>query len=172
MANLGALGRALSAHHRYGRISWKGTIMSKASGNTFHGKCFCGAVELTVTGQPVAMGYCHCESCRSWSAGPVNAFTLWSPDAVKVTKGAEHVGIYHKTDASHRQFCKRCGGHLMTDHPGAKLIDVYAATVPGLPFKPALHVHYGETVLPMRDGLPKQKDLPAEMGGAGVLLPE
>jgi hypothetical protein len=146
--------------------------MSNASTQAFHGKCFCGAVELTVTGQPAAMGYCHCESCRSWSAGPVNAFTLWSPDAVKVTKGSEHIGTYHKTEASHRQFCKTCGGHLMTDHPGFKLVDVYAATIPGLPFKPALHVHYGETVLRMHDGLPKQKDLPAEMGGSGVLLPE
>ena len=25
----------------------------------------------------VAMGYRHCESCRAWSARPVNAFILW-----------------------------------------------------------------------------------------------
>ena len=139
---------------------------------TYQGKCFCGEVTLAVTGEPAAMGYCHCESCRSWSAGPVNAFTLWAPDAVKVTKGAEHIGTYHKTDTSHRKFCKLCGGHLMTDHPGFKLVDVYAATIPELPFKPALHVNYGETVLRIRDGLPKQKDFPAEMGGSGVLLAE
>jgi putative chitinase len=35
------------------------------------------------------MGFCHCRSCRSWSAGPVNAFTLWKPENVKVTKGAD-----------------------------------------------------------------------------------
>ena len=139
---------------------------------TYQGKCFCGEMTLAVTGEPAAMGYCHCESCRSWSAGPVNAFTLWAPDAVKVTKGAEHIGTYHKTDTSHRKFCKLCGGHLMTDHPGFKLVDVYAATIPDLPFKPALHVNYGETVLRIRDGLPKQKDFPAEMGGSGVLLAE
>jgi hypothetical protein len=139
---------------------------------TYQGKCFCGEVTLAVTGEPAAMGYCHCGSCRSWSAGPVNAFTLWAPDAVKVTKGAEHIGTYHKTDFSHRKFCKLCGGHLMSDHPGLKLVDVYAATIPDLPFKPALHVNYGETVLPIRDGLPKQKDFPAEMGGSGVLLAE
>jgi hypothetical protein len=138
----------------------------------YQGKCFCGAVVLTVTGQPVAMGYCHCESCRSWSAGPVNAFSLWAPEAVTVTKGTENIATYHKTDASHRKFCKLCGGHLMTDHPGFNLVDVYAATIPDLPFRPALHVHYDEAVLQMRDGLPKQKDLPAEMGGSGVLLPE
>jgi hypothetical protein len=33
-------------------------------------------------------------------------------------------------------------------------------------------VHYGESVLPMRDGLPKLKDLPSEMGGSGVTMAE
>ena len=41
------------------------------------GICFCGAVKLEV-GAPEAMGYCHCQSCRSCSAAPVNAFTLWA----------------------------------------------------------------------------------------------
>ena len=62
------------------------------------GQCFCGAVQFTVTGEPAAMGYCHCESCRHWSAGPINAFSLWQPDALKVTQGAEHIGTYHKTE--------------------------------------------------------------------------
>ena len=139
---------------------------------TYKGACFCGAVEIEVVGQPNAMGYCHCRSCRSWSAGPVNAFTLWSPDAVTVTKGAEHVATYHKTDVSHRRYCRLCGGHLMTDHPPLKMIDVYAATIPNLEFAPQLHVNYAETVLPMRDGLPKLKDFPAEFGGSGIAVPE
>ena len=49
---------------------------------THKGECFCGAVQIEVSGEPEAMGYCHCRSCRSWSAGPVNAFTLWKPNAV------------------------------------------------------------------------------------------
>ncbi len=136
------------------------------------GRCFCGAVEFSVSGEPAAMGYCHCESCRHWSAGPVNAFTLWNPDALKMRKGAEQIGTYHKTENSYRKWCKRCGGHLFTDHPGMKLIDVYAAILPTLHFKPSLHVSYGEKVLSIKDGLPKMKDFPKEMGGSGELLPE
>ena len=83
----------------------------------YKGSCFCGAVEITVTGEPAAAGYCHCASCRSWSAAPVNAFSLWKPESVKVTKGEGNIGIYHKTERSYRKFCKACGGHLMTDHP-------------------------------------------------------
>src|SRR5919198_1411533 len=41
----------------------------------YRGQCFCGKVEVEVTGSPVEMGYCHCSSCRSYSGGPVNAFT-------------------------------------------------------------------------------------------------
>lgn len=136
------------------------------------GKCFCGAVELEVSGDPLGMGYCHCESCRSWSAGPVNAFTLWKPENVKVTKGAENIGAFQKTEKSVRKFCKVCGGHLMTDHPLWGVVDVYAATVPGVAFTPGVHVNYQETVLRMADGLPKMRDFPAELGGSGETLPD
>jgi len=138
----------------------------------FRGACFCGAIEIAVAGQPSAMGYCHCRSCRSWSGGPVNAFTLWSREAVVVTKGEQYLATYHKTDLSHRQYCRNCGGHLMTRHPPLNMIDVFAATIPDLEFAPQLHVNYAESVLPMRDGLPKLKDFPAEFGGSGEVMSE
>lgn len=136
------------------------------------GKCFCGAVELEAEGAPEAMGYCHCASCRSWSAGPVNAFSLWKPETVKITKGAENVATYAKTPMSERKFCTKCGGHLMTNHPPLGLVDVYAATLPTLAFAPGVHVNYAESVLPMKDGLPKLKDFPAEFGGSGEAMAE
>ena len=140
--------------------------------STHKSSCFCGTVQFEVTGDPAAMGYCHCASCRQWSAGPVNAFTLWPPAALKVTRGAERIGTFHKTPISHRKWCTQCGGHLFTEHPTMGLIDIYAALLPQLKFEPALHVHYQETVLPIRDGKPKMKDMPQEMGGSGVTLPE
>ena len=136
------------------------------------GECFCGAVQMEVSGEPEAMGYCHCRSCRSWSGGPVNAFTLWKPDSVRVTTGAEHVATFQKTEISQRQYCSKCGGHLMTNHPTLGLVDVFAATLPTLTFSPGVHVNYAETVLPMRDGLPKLKDFPKEFGGSGDVVPE
>ena len=139
---------------------------------SYKGSCFCGAVEFTVSGEPAGMGYCHCESCRHWSAGPVNAFTLWSPEAVKITQGADNIGTYNKTPQSSRKWCKTCGGHLLTEHPEMGLTDVYAAVLPQLPFQPGVHVNYQESVLHVRDGLPKMKDMPEEMGGSGDTLAE
>jgi hypothetical protein len=138
----------------------------------YRGCCFCGAVEIKVTGKPAGMGYCHCEACRKWSAGPVNAFSLWAPSDVTVTRGADQIGSFKKTERSVRKWCTACGGHLFTEHPGWGLIDVYAATIPDLPFEPMLHVNYSETVLHLHDGLPKQNDFPAEMGGSGQLIAE
>ena len=138
----------------------------------YKGRCFCGAIEISVVGEPAAMGYCHCQSCRAWSAGPVNAFSLWAPDAVRVVRGADQLGAFSKTASSIRKWCKQCGGHLLTEHPGFGLTDVYTAVIPDLPFAPMLHVNYGETVLALHDGLPKQQDFPKEMGGSGLLVHE
>lgn len=136
------------------------------------GSCFCGAVEVAVQGAPAAMGYCHCESCRHWSAGPVNAFTLWKPDQVEVTKGKELVGSFSKNPTSVRKWCTKCGGHVLTDHPLWGLVDVYAAVLKTLAYEPHVHVNYGEHKLRVRDGLPKMNDFPAEMGGSGKTLEE
>ena len=142
------------------------------STNTYRGTCFCGAVEVVATGEPAAMGYCHCRSCRHWSAGPVNAATLWKSADVKITRGAEAIVTYHKTDNSQRKSCRVCGGHVCNEHPVWGLIDVYAAILPELPFRPGFHVNYAETVLPMKDGLPKFRDFPKDFGGSGEMLPE
>jgi len=138
----------------------------------YSGSCFCGAVELEVTGAPEGMGYCHCRSCRSWSGGPVNAFTLWKPGAVRIKSGEQYLANFQKTEVSDRQYCTKCGGHLMTNHPTLGLVDVFAATIPTFPFVAGVHVNYAETVLPMRDGLPKLKDFPAELGGSGEMIAE
>jgi hypothetical protein len=142
------------------------------SPKSYEGSCFCGAVQFTVTGAPVSMGYCHCNSCRHWSAAPINAFTLWLPENVKITRGEDNIGTFNKTPQSYRKWCKTCGGHVFTEHPGLGLTDVYAAVIPDVPFIPGLHVNYSETKLPIRDGLLKLKDFPHGFGGSGIEVVE
>ena len=143
-----------------------------ADQRTYQGRCFCGEVEIEATGAPFSMGYCHCADCRSWAAAPVNAFTLWQPEAIEVTCGADLVATFHKTENSHRKYCRKCGGHLMNHHPGPGFTDVYAATLPDLAFEPQLHVHYASAVLRVKDGLPKYADFPEQFGGSGKEVPE
>jgi hypothetical protein len=91
---------------------------------------------------------------------------------VRVTQGAQYVATYRKTELSERKYCSRCGGHLMTNHPPLGMVDVFTATIPTLKFEPGVHVNYAETVLPIKDGLPKLKDFPKEFGGSGEAIAE
>jgi hypothetical protein len=49
---------------------------------------------------------------------------------------------------------------------------VYAAAIPSYPYKAGVHVNYANTKLRMRDGLPKLKDFPKELGGSGEAVAE
>ena len=134
--------------------------------------CFCGAVEVELTGDPNVQVYCHCASCRGFLSAPIHAATLWPTPNVKVTKGADKLGLIKKTENSHRQFCKNCGAAVLVGHPAIGMTDIPAGTIAGFAFKPTVHVHYGEKVLQVKDGLPKFKDFPKEFGGSGDTLPE
>lgn len=145
----------------------------------YEGRCFCGAVRFSLKAGPEAMAYCHCDSCRHWSAGPLNAFTLWNPDHLRIIRGQQYISSFDQNPSSGndavlsiRRWCKKCGGHVFTEHPGMELVDVPAVVIRGLDFKPSFHVHYQESVFAVEDGLPKFKDLPIEAGGSGIELSE
>jgi hypothetical protein len=140
---------------------------------THKGRCYCGAVEIEASGQPLDMGYCHCENCRRYSTAPVSAFTVWKSDSVRVPKGRQFLGTFKSSDISDRRYCTKCGGHVMIDHPTLGLIDIrLGALEKNFPFKPTVHFNYEETVLRMKDGLPKLKDFPTPFGGSGATMPE
>ena len=117
------------------------------------------------------MAYCHCESCRSWLGAPIHAASLWPTPNVTVTKGDDRLAVYKRTDASHRHFCTACGAPVLIRHPAMGLTDVPAGSVRGLDFAPTIHVHYGEKVMSVRDGLPKYQGMPSQ-DGTGEQLPE
>lgn len=136
------------------------------------GSCFCGAIAIEAEGEPLEMGYCHCRSCRSWSGAPVSTYVLYPKEAVRVTAGEELLAGFNKEGFSDRRYCTACGGHLLVFHPTLPFTDVHAASLPDLEFRPSVHLNYGDTVLPMKDGLPKLRDFPAEVGGSGETLPD
>ena len=134
--------------------------------------CACGAVQVEISGEPTVQAYCHCSSCRGWLGAPIHAASLWPTANVRVVKGADRLGTYKRSEASHRQFCTACGAPVLIRHPRIDLTDVPAGSISGLEFEPTVHVHYGEKVLAVRDGLQKFKDFPKGFGGSGETLPE
>jgi hypothetical protein len=142
-----------------------GSATSSTPSPRFSGRCFCGSVQVEVEGEPIAQGYCHCESCRRHTGAPLRGFTLWPRGTVQVTRG--RLAGFNKTGFSDRQHCTVCGGQVLIEHPTIGVVDVHSSTIPDFPFNPAVHVNYQEHVLPIRDGLPKLRDLPSDMGGSG-----
>ena len=73
------------------------------------GSCFCGTVKLEVSGSPEAMG---CATAVPAARGPavLNAFSLWKPQAVRVTSGAEYLATFQKTELSQRRYCASAAG--------------------------------------------------------------
>ncbi len=134
--------------------------------------CMCGAVAVELSGEPAVQAFCHCESCRGWLGAPIHAASLWPAASVKITQGAEKLGTYKRTEASHRKFCTSCGTPVLVEHPALGMVDVPAGRVEGLAYSPGLHVNYGEKVMSVKDGLPKFKDFPKDFGGSGDMLPE
>jgi len=65
-------------------------------------------------GEPLDMGYCHCENCRRYSAAPVSAFTLWKKENVIPYQGSgvpraiqeqrnQRPPVLHKVRQSHQR---------------------------------------------------------------------
>jgi hypothetical protein len=111
---------------------------------THMGRCYRGAVEIEMRGDPLEMGYCHCENCRHYSAAPVSAFTLWTKENVNVTKGEEFLGRFKSSEISERRYCAKCGGHILVEHPTLGLMDVRIGALRNFPFKPKVHLNYAE----------------------------
>lgn len=128
-------------------------FMSEAA--AYKAICFCGSVELELSGAPAFQGYCHCDSYKQWLGAPVNAATLWPTEAVKVTKGEHLLGTFAKTPRSQRKHCTKCGSKLLNAHYDEGLIDVFATTIRSFRFEPAMHVHYQERLMDVPDDLPQ-----------------
>jgi len=117
------------------------------------------------------MGYCHCQNCGKYSGAPLASFALWKTDQVKITQGEELMGTFASSEMSNRLYCIECGTHLAVDHPALGFIDI-RTPLEGLTFKPSVHLNYDEKFVAIRDGLPKLRDFPKEIGGSGETLPE
>ena len=141
---------------------------------TYKGSCLCGVVQFEITGEPITMTYCHCESCRRWVGAPVMGGCLYKTDQVQIVKGEQSLSLFKRSEdsGSHRKFCQSCGSALFNEHPGIHLTDVMATSIENFAFKPKLHTNYAEKIISMYDGLPKYKDFDPLVGGSGELLPE
>ena len=113
---------------------------------THVGSCFCGAVTLEVTGAPEGMGYRTAAPVVPGRAGLVNASASGSRRPCGSRSGAEHVAtLPEDADCSQRTYCRKCGGHLMTNHPPLEARRRVRRDDPHARLVPGVHINYAES---------------------------
>ena len=83
------------------------------------GGCLCGSVRYETTGEPFAINYCHCQSCRKHSGAPVVSLAGYQVAQVQFS-GAERKR-YESSPGAFRAFCENCGTPLTWEGDGDDL---------------------------------------------------
>lgn len=78
----------------------------------YQGRCMCGAVRFTFSGQPRFVADCVCQSCRhAHGASAVGWVGVQTP-RFKITRGETKVHWYASSDTAERGFCMECGTRM------------------------------------------------------------
>ncbi|PVI01268.1 hypothetical protein DM02DRAFT_525332 [Periconia macrospinosa] len=78
------------------------------------GSCFCGAIKLSFTGDPIACGLCHCHDCRKLTSSAFSVSYI-VPLANLTLTGATPKEIHKSSDSGNKvtnYFCGECGSPL------------------------------------------------------------
>lgn len=127
-------------------------------------QCRCGNVHLSITADPVAQMYCHCNDCRAAHGGAYVASSVYPASAVQVTRGQPSPIV-----VKHRQRfrCAACGTFLFNEiEEAGGLRAVNAFLLPKGAFTPQMHINCQDAVLPVVDNLPHFKGFPSSFGGS------
>ena len=80
------------------------------------GKCLCGEVKYTITGEPLRMIQCHCKDCqRATGTGHIsNAF--FKKDQVEISGELKSFDITAASgNTNRRHFCPNCGSRIYNE---------------------------------------------------------
>ena len=70
------------------------------------GSCLCGQVKISVRGDPIRIGLCHCTDCRKESGSAFTFYGIWPSSQFA------HTGDVSQFKGRH--FCPRCGSRLFS----------------------------------------------------------
>ena len=74
------------------------------------GRCLCGKIKYVLSGKPVWIGYCHCQSCRR--ATGAAAVTHVGANVSDVLFVSGKVKTFESSPGVRRSFCSDCGSPL------------------------------------------------------------
>ncbi|MEL7543928.1 MAG: GFA family protein [Pseudomonadota bacterium] len=79
-------------------------------GPPYEARCFCGAIHMMASEEPLSVSYCHCADCRRATGAPVVALAAFATSSVTYV-GTPKTAKGSKLGAT-RTFCPDCGSSL------------------------------------------------------------
>lgn len=123
------------------------------------GGCYCGDVRYQASGYPLRVMHCHCTICRRTSGSAVVTWITFPVVEFQWTKGTP-TGL-KSTGPATRNFCSKCGSHMVFTIDGAKELDITVGSLDNPnTFQPMYHI-FNDTRIPwmkLLDGLPTYDD--------------
>jgi hypothetical protein len=125
--------------------------------------CRCGAVEVEISGDPIAQFFCHCDDCQVVHGGAYMPESVYPADCVRVVRGTPSSW---KLKRNPRFTCRDCGTRLFIDVVALGLRGVNGYLLPPGRFQPQFHMQCQFAVQAVTDKLPHYKSRPARFGGS------
>ena len=123
------------------------------------GHCYCGSVSFEISGDPVKVAHCHCESCRRSLGAVMVTSAGFLPEQICQTGDRPHQ--YSTDDGVTRTFCGRCGSSFSYQKEKSNYIFVYLGIFNNPEdLGPEVHMMYSEKISWMKidDHLPKSDE--------------
>ncbi len=80
----------------------------------YEGGCRCRAIRYRVSGPPVMVEYCHCDSCRKSCGSVVSVLAGFQRPDFEISSGIPT--YYSSSSKVKRSFCGTCGSPLFYEH--------------------------------------------------------
>lgn len=112
-------------------------------GETYQGKCYCGATQYTVCPPLDEVDLCHCSQCRRANGGAFNVAVIVETDQVTFTN-RDKLREFSGTLGKYRAFCGDCGSPIFSRTDALpKKLRLRGGTIENLPEPKNLrHIFY------------------------------
>ena len=134
--------------------------------NVLTGHCLCGSVQYKISGEPLALLYCHCEECRRATGSSLNTSILVRRGDFHIVYGEDAISFYESSPGNRRHFCSTCGSPVFKHFPKPpSFVTVRAGTLDSDPgVRPSGHIWVSEKApwYEIADGLPQFPKGPSE----------
>jgi len=94
------------------------------------GRCYCGSLKFRIDSDSAFNGQCHCRECQYISGGAPNVVLGVPSDGFHYTEGTPASFTRDDLDTPVvREFCGKCGTHILARPPGMGLDIVKVGTL-------------------------------------------